>query len=183
MIDFNYYGRENFSEVFIERLTSGKNLTINASSHILLNGKWGSGKTMLVEELMKKINLDQGYQTKALILNAWEMDYLEDPNVAIFKTLYDSGYLNIKQLDDDIHGHIKKIKKDYLGIKKGIIDTTNEFVSSKLGVEPLSYGIHGSDFFYFYYREVKRKRRVENVCRKTFDVLFYRRKSKTCLVY
>ncbi|WP_159637001.1 P-loop NTPase fold protein [Erysipelothrix anatis] len=146
MIDFNYYGRENFSEVFIERLTSGKNLTINASSHILLNGKWGSGKTMLVEELMKKINLDQGYQTKALILNAWEMDYLEDPNVAIFKTLYDSGYLNIKQLDDDIHGHIKKIKKDYLGIKKGIIDTTNEFVSSKLGVEPLSYGIHGSDF-------------------------------------
>ncbi len=54
---------------------------------LAIDGKWGSGKTVLCEMIEKNFKGDKSYEI--LRLDAFKCDYIKDPFVAIFSSLKD----------------------------------------------------------------------------------------------
>lgn len=83
----SFYGRESFMEALKKKLLDSQ------SAHYLLTGKWGSGKTTIIHKLMNDIN-ENNEGTKAILIDAWENDAFEDPNLVLMHRLFEEKLLN-----------------------------------------------------------------------------------------
>lgn len=83
----HFYGRESFMEALKKKLLDSQ------SAHYLLTGKWGSGKTTIIHKLMNDIN-ENNEGTKAILIDAWENDAFEDPNLVLMHRLFEEKLLN-----------------------------------------------------------------------------------------
>jgi len=79
--DFTYLGREDF----IKEL-SGYIMSRKESTHICLEGVWGSGKTTTLQGLIKELEKDSK-EPLILYVNAWKYEHYEHPIFAIIKEM------------------------------------------------------------------------------------------------
>jgi predicted KAP-like P-loop ATPase len=83
----------------------------NRSWTIAINGKWGSGKTYLIDELIKRLKMDQVNAKPNLVIkfNAWENVFFDDPLILILDAFRES-------LSDDKDNRIKSAMTSLISI-------------------------------------------------------------------
>lgn len=74
---------------------------------LALDSPWGTGKTTLVR--MLKVKLEQE-QFQCVYFNAWQVDYVTDPLVALVSAI-DDIHLNDSAAESSFRGHLKTAKK------------------------------------------------------------------------
>lgn len=105
----------------------------HSSCSFALNGVWGSGKTFVLNMLMKQL-LDYQDGEKFLVFhyNCWQYDYYEEPLIAIVAAMMDS-------VDQETHvfsrGLREKAKQGMAAAKPIIEALAKEFVKKKIGVD------------------------------------------------
>lgn len=125
-------------------------LTIISDSHssctVALNGTWGSGKTFVLNRLMKQL-LDYQDGEKFLVFhyNCWQYDYYTEPLIAIVAAMLDST-------DQETHlfsQSLRRKAKEGFALAKPILEKlAKEFVQKKIGVDItslISFAKDGSD--------------------------------------
>lgn len=75
--------RKEFIDKFTEYLASED----SENEHILLNGKWGSGKTYTIDKT--KELLDQKEGVDVIYFNSWKYDYHTYPQFALVESILD----------------------------------------------------------------------------------------------
>jgi|SRR5699024_10824721 len=78
--DFNWLGRKTFIEDFIKHL---KKLPV--SSHICINGVWGSGKTTTILGIIKYLREKDKQNPLVIYLDAWKYEHYQHPIFALLK--------------------------------------------------------------------------------------------------
>lgn len=84
-----------------------------------VNGEWGCGKTFVLGEIQRRLNLDNEFDYIVIPYNCWQYDYYEEPLVAIISTLLD--YLDkSRKIPDEkkkkIVDVVKKVGKAFLAV-------------------------------------------------------------------
>ena len=74
---------------------------------LALDSPWGTGKTTIVKMLQAKLAFDQ---FQCVYFNAWKVDYVTDPLVALVSVL-DDIHLTEDQAETAFRGHLKTAKK------------------------------------------------------------------------
>ena len=74
---------------------------------LALDSPWGTGKTTIVKMLQAKLEADQ---FQCVYFNAWKVDYVTDPLVALVSAL-DDIHLNDEGAESAFRGHLKTAKK------------------------------------------------------------------------
>lgn len=101
-----------------------------------LDGKWGYGKSYILDILEKDLLVEQSEQTGSsryyvFNYNCWKYDYYDEPAIAIVSAMLES--IN-RQLDAQIQG----VLKDSWKCAKTIIgNVAGEFVEKNIGVNPV----------------------------------------------
>lgn len=104
-----------------------------SSCTIALNGAWGSGKTFVLNRLMKQL-LDYQDGEKFLVFhyNCWQYDYYSEPLIAIVAAMLDST-------DQEMHlfsPSLRRKAKEGFTLAKPILEKlAKEFVQKKIGVD------------------------------------------------
>src|SRR5699024_889197 len=81
--NFNWLGRKAFIEDFIKHL---QNQT--KSTHICINGVWGSGKTTTIMGIIEHLDkIDDPTKPLVLYLDSWKYEHYQDPLFALLKTM------------------------------------------------------------------------------------------------
>lgn len=100
--NFNWYGRERFVKDFIKYLSS-----LEESTHICLNGVWGSGKTTTILGIKDKLkNIKGDEKPLVLYIDAWKYEHYEEPIFALIKVIEKE----VKQIFSIIETEIKNRK-------------------------------------------------------------------------
>jgi nucleoside-triphosphatase THEP1 len=83
----------------------------NRSWTIAINGKWGSGKTYLIDELIKRLEKEQENAKPNLVIkfNAWENVFFDDPLILILDAFRES-------LSEDKDSRIKSAMTSLISI-------------------------------------------------------------------
>lgn len=115
----DFLNRNAFIETIYQYIT--KNLTTNSKPLCFsIDGEWGQGKSWILNKLQNKLegydlstNLfnEDNYINKYFIFryNAWELDFYEDPLIAIVITLVEQlNQLRLVKLDNALQELIKK---------------------------------------------------------------------------
>ncbi len=105
----------------------------HSSCSFSLNGTWGSGKTFVLNRLMKQLlDYQDGEKYFVFHYNCWQYDYYEEPLVAIVAAMLDS-------VDEETHLFSKSLRqkaRDGLAFAKPILKRiAKEFVEKKIGVD------------------------------------------------
>ena len=74
---------------------------------LALDSPWGTGKTTLVQMLKAKLEQEQ---FRCVYFNAWQVDYVTDPLVALVAAI-DDIHLQNKDAEGAFRGHLKTAKK------------------------------------------------------------------------
>lgn len=81
--DFNWLGRKPFIDDFIKYLKNQKE-----STHICINGVWGSGKTTTILGIIDQLTqIDNVTKPLVLYLDAWKYEHYQDPLFALLKVM------------------------------------------------------------------------------------------------
>lgn len=105
----------------------------SGSSTFALDGKWGTGKTFVLNMLEDAL-LQQAAGTKFLVFhyNCWEYDYYEEPLVAIVSAMLDS-------IDNENHllprAAREKLKRTFAFFKPTLKKAASEISKNKLGID------------------------------------------------
>ena len=108
------------------------------TSCFAINGKWGVGKSFVLEMLEDKLSRIQSDETKSdkymiFHYNCWQYDYYEEPLVAIVASMLDT----IDEKDDLIPSEIKtKIKGFLKAVGSALLVKANEAIEKKTGFNP-----------------------------------------------
>ena len=120
-------------ERMIENISANKSSTCFA-----INGKWGCGKTFVLDMLQEKLEAKQNEETadnKYFIIryNSWAYDYYAEPVIAIVASMVKIIESKIKLLPDS------EIKSKGLGILKAsgiaLLGLTNGLIKSTFGLD------------------------------------------------
>lgn len=98
-----------------------------------LNGKWGSGKTFLLNMLEPKLHDYQaGEKFMVFHYNCWQYDYYDEPLIAIVSSMLD----NIDEYTRFISGEVReKIQTYFLSTAKQVIKKVAcSFIGNKIGI-------------------------------------------------
>ncbi len=104
-----------------------------SSCTFALNGIWGSGKTFVLNRLMKQL-LDYQDGEKFLVChyNCWQYDYYEEPLIAIVAAMLDS-------IDQENHVFSKNLRdkaRQGMAAAKPVIEKiATDFVKQKIGID------------------------------------------------
>lgn len=96
-----------------------------------LDGKWGYGKTYILEQLEKKLEVLQNEETQdnrfyVFHYNCWQYDYYEEPAVAIVSAMLEKyGEANKAE---------KALQKEYTDLKTVLGKIAGEFTKNKIGI-------------------------------------------------
>lgn len=100
--DFNWLGRKSFIGDFINHILNKKK-----STHICLNGVWGSGKTTTVLGIKNQLELmDENSNPLILYLDAWKYEHYQEPLFALLKVIQKE----LPDIFDKIKGEFQKDK-------------------------------------------------------------------------
>lgn len=120
-------------ERMIENISENK-----VSTCFAINGKWGSGKTFVLDMLQERLEEKQSEQTadnKYFIIryNSWKYDYYEEPVIALVVSIVRVIENKIKLMPDS------KTKSKGLGILKAageaLLSVTNDVLKNKTGID------------------------------------------------
>lgn len=120
-------------ERMIENISENK-----VSTCFSINGKWGSGKTFVLDMLQERLEEKQSEQTadnKYFIIryNSWKYDYYEEPVIALVVSIVRVIENKIKLMPDS------KTKSKGLGILKAageaLLSVTNYVLKNKTGID------------------------------------------------
>lgn len=101
---------------------------------LALDSPWGTGKTTIVKMLQAKLEADQ---FQCVYFNAWKVDYVTDPLVALVSAV-DDIHLTDREAESAFRGHLKTAKKITSAVAKravvagvkaatlGILDIEND---------------------------------------------------------
>lgn len=107
------------------------------TSCFAINGKWGVGKSFVLEMLEEQLEKIQSKETstdKYMIFhyNCWQYDYYEEPLVAIVASILDT----IDEKDNLIPSEIKtKIKGFLKAVGSALLANANEAIKKKTGID------------------------------------------------
>ena len=107
------------------------------TSCFAINGKWGVGKSFVLEMLEEQLEKIQSKETstdKYMIFhyNCWQYDYYEEPLVAIVASMLDT----IDEKDNLIPSEIKtKIKGFLKAVGSALLLNANEAIKKKTGID------------------------------------------------
>lgn len=120
----------------VERLISLIDVLSSQKSSCMfaLNGKWGCGKTFLLENMLEKQLRDIQAGEKYIVFhyNCWEYDYYEEPIVAIVSALYSSLNEQTQLLPKSAKAALKKVLRTASGVLKNIM---TDLAKNKIGVD------------------------------------------------
>lgn len=105
---------------------------LNGPFVMALDAPWGSGKTTLVQMLMTDL---QGKGFQCTYFNAWKVDYVTDPLVALVSSI-DRIDLGAKEADSKFRTHLNTVKKvTTLVAKRGLRAATKALTLGALDLE------------------------------------------------
>lgn len=124
--------RINEINTMLEIVSKGDEYKENSKNGlvILLNGEWGSGKTVFLKELENEINKKYSIELFANY-NSFENDFYANPYIPFFATIDDKVDLK-GDFTKLINATNKMIKSDVLALSYTI---TRGFIKSKFGVD------------------------------------------------
>lgn len=98
-----------------------------------LNGKWGSGKSFVLNILQRKLmEYQDGNKYLVFHYNCWQYDYYEEPLIAIVAAMMDS----IEEQERLFSGYYRKAASNGLAAAKPIVKKiASEISKNKLGVD------------------------------------------------
>lgn len=154
----DYLNRQNFINTIYQYIINNVN-TYSKPICFGIDGEWGQGKTWIVDKLEKKLkgenifideslnkpNLEKYFVFK---YNAWELDYYEDPLIAILVTLVEQlNKIDIVRLDKTLEEVVKtsikilinlcgKISKKVLGVD--VVESVTEIAKQAKNFNDLS---------------------------------------------
>lgn len=120
-------------ERMIENISENK-----ASTCFAVNGKWGSGKTFVLDMLQEQLEEKQSEKTAAdkyfiIRYNSWKYDYYEEPVIALVVSIVRVIENKIKLMPDS------KTKSKGIGILKAageaLLSVTNDVLKNKIGID------------------------------------------------
>lgn len=120
-------------ERMIENISENK-----ASTCFAINGKWGSGKTFVLDMLQEQLEEKQSEKTAAdkyfiIRYNSWKYDYYEEPVIALVVSIVRVIENKIKLMPDS------KTKSKGIGILKAAVEAllsvTNDVLKNKIGID------------------------------------------------
>lgn len=150
----------NNLKVIINKLSENKR-----GCAFAIDGRWGCGKTFILEKLEDDLSLFQSEDTAddayfIFHYNCWEYDYYEEPAVAIISAMID-------KFNNEFEEKLKKdFEKSYEIAKNILKEIAREFVRNKIGVDLVETCEKTKRFFM--------KRNKDNV---EFDEMFNFKKS------
>ncbi len=105
---------------------------LNGPFVMALDSPWGSGKTTLVRMLMADL---QGKGFQCTYFNAWKVDYVTDPLVALVSSI-DRIDLGTEEAASNFRSHLKTVKKvTTLVAKRGLMAATKALTLGALDLE------------------------------------------------
>ncbi len=84
---------------------------------LALDSPWGTGKTTIVKMLQAKLAMDQ---FQCVYFNAWKVDYVTDPLVALVSAL-DDIHLTDGEAESAFRGHLRTAKKITSAVAKRVV--------------------------------------------------------------
>lgn len=125
-----------------------------------IEGAWGVGKTFILEELEKKLEIEMNEDTFdnryfVFHYNCWKYDYYDEPAIAIISALKDKVD---KESFKELQG---KIKDSWEVAKKAINGMAKELVKNKIGIDLVQV-----------YEDIKEEGEARHEKEKEFDTLF-----------
>lgn len=105
-----------------------------ASCSFALNGKWGAGKTFVLNMLEENLREYQaGEKFLVFHYNCWQYDYYEEPLIAIVSAMLDSLEENVRLLPQKLC----EAGKDSLRVAREALKVIAlSFIENKIGVNP-----------------------------------------------
>lgn len=96
---FNWFGRVPFIKEFSEYLISQ-----NKSTHVCINGVWGSGKTTTVLGIVNYLNKIEKDKENPLVLyiDAWKYEHYEHPLFMLLKVMEENAKEIINYIENDM---------------------------------------------------------------------------------
>ena len=125
-----------------------------------IEGRWGVGKTFVLERLEKKLEIEMNEDTFdnryfVFHYNCWKYDYYEEPAIAIVSSLKD-------KVDEESFEELQGVVKDSWEVaKKAINGMAKEFVKNKIGIDLVQV-----------YEDIKNEGEERHEREKEFDALF-----------
>lgn len=125
-----------------------------------IEGAWGVGKTFVLEELEKRLEIEINEETLdnryfVFHYNCWKYDYYEEPAIAIISALKEKVD---RELLKELQG---KMKDSWEVAKKAINGMAKEFVKNKIGIDLVQV-----------YEDIKEEGEKRQEREKEFDTLF-----------
>lgn len=128
--------RDEFVEQ-LERMI--ENISANKSSTCFaINGKWGCGKTFVLDMLQEKLEAKQNEETAdneyfVIRYNSWKFDYYEEPVIALVASIVQIIENKINLVSDS------KAKSEGLAILKAageaLLSVTNDILKNRIGID------------------------------------------------
>ena len=128
--------RDEFVEQ-LERMI--ENISANKSSTCFaINGKWGCGKTFVLDMLQEKLEVKQNEETAdneyfVIRYNSWKFDYYEEPVIALVASIVQIIENKINLVSDS------KAKSEGLAILKAageaLLSVTNDILKNRIGID------------------------------------------------
>lgn len=120
-------------EKMIENISANKSSTCFA-----INGKWGCGKTFVLDMLQEKLEVKQNEETAdneyfVIRYNSWKFDYYEEPVIALVASIVQIIENKINLVSDS------KAKSEGLAILKAageaLLSVTNDILKNRIGID------------------------------------------------
>ena len=116
-----------------------ENISVNKSSTCFaINGKWGCGKTFVLDMLQEKLEAKQNEETAdneyfVIRYNSWKFDYYEEPVIALVASIVQIIENKINLVSDS------KAKSEGLAILKAageaLLSVTNDILKNRIGID------------------------------------------------
>jgi len=102
-----------------------------------IDGKWGAGKTFVLEMFMKRISdiySEETADNKYFVFNynCWRYDYYKEPSVAIVSSMLDVAQKELAILNPDVD---RKLVEGWKLVKENLAKIAGKFVEKHVGID------------------------------------------------
>lgn len=180
-------------DTFVEQLLQLTESIANSNNSVsfALNGKWGSGKSFVLDMFEERLSLIQSEETntdKYFIVryNCWKYDYYDEPLVAIVASILETIEQKTKILKEEnrakINGVLRAIGTTLLSLTNGAIkEKTGVDINAAFNVvkEGISAGenelktMHNYDVYFSFNKALESLQRVLADISESYTIVFF----------